>query len=441
MTTASIKTTPPGSLGLPFVGETLDFVNDTPRFFAERRQKYGEVFTTHLLGAKTVVMIGPEANRWIFSGENKYLVNQWSYAIRQLLGERCVAMLNGAAHTQRRAQLAPSFKHEAMAQFVAEIERLAQRHLAEWAATPGDTNVVPRVRNLAFEIAAAFIFGTTAVDVPYLNRLFHDWTAGMFAVAPINLPFTRFGKALAAKNAMMTYLENIVRQRQRLAEQPFDILGELLAVRDEAGQPLDVTTVVHEIQLQLFAGHDTTVAATSNLMLQLAQHPAVLEKLRAEQEALADRTLTLDALRDMPYLGQVINEGLRVIPPIGGAFRVMTQDTEFGDFVIPKGWTVFFSPGQTHQGPPWTNPTRFDPERWGPDRAEHKQKNFAFVPFGGGPRMCLGQNFALVEMKLIMALLLRSHTWELVPSQDLTYDNFPFPLPRHGIWVRFGRRG
>lgn len=433
--------TPPGTFGLPVVGETLEFIQSPNDFVNRRRAKYGEVFCSSILGAKTVFVGTPEANRWVFSGENKYLVNQWIYAISRLLGEKGVAMLTGEAHAKRRAQLSPHFKHDAMASFVASIQKIAERHLETWADLGNETSIIDRVRLMAFEIATVFIFGETKVDIPYLNKLFQAWTGGMFDPVPLDVPFTPFGKALRAKKAMLAYLEPIVRQRMALAEQPFDILGSMLSVRDENGQPLSVETILHEVQVQLFAGHDTTVTATSNLMMLLALHPDVLRRAREEQDACADISVfTLDSLKRMPYLEQVINEGLRLIPPVNGAFRVATEDLEFEGFRIPKGWTVLFSSNRTHQLPPWTNPSAFDPDRFGDERAEHKQKPFSFIPFGGGPRMCLGRSFAMVEMTVMLALLLRGYEWELTPGQDLSLAPFPFPLPRGGLKASFRRR-
>jgi len=117
-----------------------------------------------------------------------------------------------------------------------------------------------------------------------------------------------------------------------------------------------------------------------------------------------------------------------------------TEDLEFKGYRIPKGWMVLYSPNR-HALPPWTNPAVFDPERFSPERAEHKQKQFSFIPFGGGPRMCLGRNFAMVEMSIILALLLRGYEWQLTPGQDLTLTSLPFPLPKGGLRATFKRLG
>jgi cytochrome P450 len=119
--------------------------------------------------------------------------------------------------------------------------------------------------------------------------------------------------------------------------------------------------------------------------------------------------------------------------------RTTTQDVEFGGYRIPKGWQVILAISATHLMEPWTEPRRFDPDRFGPERAEHKQQPHCHIPFGGGARVCLGQHFALAEMGIVLSLLLRGYTWELVPGQDLSIVPLPFPHPRSGIEVRFSR--
>ncbi|MET0406120.1 MAG: cytochrome P450, partial [Cystobacter sp.] len=425
---------PPGSRGLPLLGETLAFLRSSQRFTEERERQYGSVFRSHVLGSPAAFLIGPEAMQWIFAGEGKYLQNQWSSGVRRLLGARCLAMIEGAEHLERRRLLAPHFSYATMRGFVPAIESIATTHFERWAAQPGDFTLWSSVRELAFEIALSLIFGQDTVDVPFLMHHFQAWTAGLFVPVPVDLPWTKFGRALASKKAMISYLDQVVAERQSRAEQPPDLLGSLLQHREDGEPPLSRETIVDELQLLLFAGHDTTVTATSNLMLLLARHPEVLEKGRAAVAGL-EGPLTLEGLRGMPYLVQLLHEGMRLIPPIGGAFRVTTRDVAYKGYRIPKGWMVPVGIKAAHGGEHWPEQERFDPERFSPGRAEQRKPG-TFVPFGGGPRICLGQHFAMVEMSVMLALLLKHYTWELVPGQDLEYTQIPFPRPRSGIQLR-----
>ena len=144
----------------------------------------------------------------------------------------------------------------------------------------------------------------------------------------------------------------------------------------------------------------------------------------------------------MAYLEQVIKEVLRFVPPVvrSGSRRVL-EDCELGEYLIPKGWDVYYQIPETHQDRQiYSYPEQFDPDRFSPEQAKDKQKIFSHIPFGGGIRECLGKELARLEIKLFAALLVRSHTWELVPDQNLEYSVLPFSRPRDGLKVRFSRR-
>lgn len=424
------------------MGETLEFIRD-PRAFAERRkERYGSVFFSSILGMRLLSLTGPQANRWIFSGENRYLRNKWNYATRKMLGEQSLSLINGEAHRTRRRILAPHFKRTGLGPLVDPITEVTGEHLRRWADAGGETVILRRIKHLAFEIAARYIFGDISrLDLPRLSRHFDAWAGGLFVAIPLPLPGTTFGRAVRARRKLFATIADEVERRARSPERGPDVLSTLLDVRDDEGQPLPPSTIVDELTLLMFAGHDTTVTSTSNIMLHLAQHPEVLAKARAEQDARRDEPLTLERLRSTSYLGQVIRESMRVIPPIGGAFRELTQDVEYDGYRLPKGWIVSVNPAGSHFDEEiWTDPEVFDPERWGPKRAEHQRHPLAFIPFGGGARVCLGQHFAMLEMEIVLTLLLRDYTWTLVPDQDLDFRFIPFPRPKSGIRVKMQRR-
>lgn len=432
---------PPGDFGLPIIGETIDFGRDPVQFVAERRARYGDIFRTNIILAKTVFLTDADANAWIFGGEDKYLQNKWNVNARQLLGAQSTALLTGEAHARRRRQLMPHFRHSALRDFAPTMQAIAARHCEQWATRPQPVVLLQDMQPLVFELIVRLLFGDDPdVDIAYLSKLFRRWTAGL-ATLPVNLPFTKFGRAVRANKALQREIDKIVRRRQRLAQQPADLLASLLSVRDDAGRPLPQEAIVHELHNQLFAGHDTTVTVMSNLMLLLARHPDVLARARAEvQAAPLTAVFDLDALKRLPLLNAVLNESMRVVTPVVGTFRVALHDVAYKGYRIPKGWTVRLEiAGTHHNADVWSDPAAFDPDRWLPPREEQKERPFSFIPFGGGPRICLGANFAMAEMRVMLALLLRDYAWELLPDQDLSYNMIPFPRPRSGIVVNFGR--
>ncbi|WP_353769821.1 cytochrome P450 [Okeania sp. SIO1F9] len=190
--------------------------------------------------------------------------------------------------------------------------------------------------------------------------------------------------------------------------------------------------------LLLFAGHETLTSAIASFCLLVTQNPNVLTRAREEQKQFSPtEPLTTESLKQMTYLEQVLKEVLRLIPPVGGGFRQVIQDCEFGGYSIPKGWLIQYQIGKTQQDETlYPEHKNFDPDRFAPENAVDKQKIFGYIPFGGGMRECLGKEFARLEMKIFAAKLLRSYEWELLPEQDLSLVAVPTPNPRDGLKIK-----
>ncbi len=150
--------------------------------------------------------------------------------------------------------------------------------------------------------------------------------------------------------------------------------------------------------------------------------------------------LDLEQLGKMPYLEQILSEVERLHPPVGGGFRGVVKDFEFNGFHIPAGWQVLYSIGMTHRLEKiYSHPEIFDPDRFSPQRQEHKKYPYSLIGFGGGPRVCIGIAFAKMEMKIVAAHLLRSYHWEILPHQSLDPVMIPSNHPKDGFRVRFGQ--
>jgi retinoid hydroxylase len=429
---------PPGKLGLPFVGETISFLSD--RDFAEKRQQeYGNVFKTHLFGRPTVVMIGAEANRFLLSSENQYFSVAWPESTRVLLGPASLSMQKGSEHQKRRKLLSQAFQPRMLAGYGLAMEEITASYLDKWQEME-TLKWYPELRKYTFDVACKLLVDTdTAADTEF-GELFEEWCEGLFTI-PMRLPWTKFGRALRSRELLLARIEEIILKRQQLSEQPQDALGILLQSQDEDGNSLSLREIKDQVLTLLFAGHETLTSAIASFCLLLAQHPEILAKARAEQQNLdLQEPLTLEHLKQMTYLEQVLKEVLRVIPPVGGGFREVIQTCEFNGYSIPQGWSVLYQIGKTHQDTTvYTQPESFDPQRFDPERAEDKSKPFSYIPFGGGVRECLGKEFARLEMKLFAALLLRGYQWELVPGQNLEMVMVPTPHPRDGLQVMFRR--
>lgn len=428
---------PPGTFGLPLIGDTLNFLRDS-QFAQKRHQQYGPIFKTSIFGQPTIFVCGSEANLFVLSNENQYFVVSWPQSTKALLGQLCLALQTGAEHQNRRKLLYQAFQPRALAGYIGAMENITQRYLEKWEKMETLT-WYPELRNYTFDVAAKLLVGTDFGSDTALGHYFEIFSNGLFSI-PLDLPWTTFGKAKKSRDLLLSELEKIVRDRQQGTPGGNDALSLLVSARDDDGNCLSLEELKDQVLLLLFAGHETLTSAIASFCLLLAQHPDVMAKVRAEQQQFpAGQELTLEQLKQMTYLEQVLREVLRLVPPVGGGFRQVIKDCSFGGYEIPKGWNVLYEINQTHQDTAvYPEPDRFDPDRFNSDGSLNA-KPFSYVPFGGGLRECLGKEFARLEMKLFAAKMVREFDWELVPGQDLNLIRVPTPHPRDGLQVNFRR--
>ena len=430
---------PPGNFGLPLIGETISFLTDA-QFNQKRLAKYGKIYKTKLFNSPTVMMVGAEANNFLFRHENKYVISTWPKSTSILLGDLSLVVRNGEFHTSRRKLLYQAFQPRVLASYLPTMVKITNEYLQRWEKLQ-EFAWYPELRNYTFDIASNLLVGKDNGSQTPLGELFETWCAGLFTI-PNPLPWTKFQKALRARQALLKQLEKIILQRQQGDNLGTDALGLLIQAKDENGNSLTLEELKDQILLLLFAGHETLTSAIASFCLLTAQHPEVIAKLQQEQAQLAlTSPLSMETIKQMTYLEQVIKEVMRVIPPVGGGFRKVIQSFEFNGYRIPQGWNVQYQIAETHKDQSiYPDSDRFDPERFSPARAEDKQTSFGYIPFGGGLRECLGKEFARLEMRIFGALLLQNYQWDLLPNQNLDLVAVPTPHPKDGLKVNFRRR-
>ena len=430
---------PPGGNGLPFIGETISFFSD-PNFNQKRVAQYGKVYKTNIFGNPTVMMVGSEANTFLFKHENEYVVSTWPKSTRILLGKESLAVRNGNFHTSRRKLLYQAFQPRALSSYIPTMEKITNSYSQRWL---GQSTLTwyPELRNYTFDIASNLFLGGDGGSQTYLGEVFEKFSNGLFSI-PLNLPWTKFGQAMGARQKLLAHLESIVIKRQQADSPGEDALGLLIQAEDEEGNSLTLEELKDQVLLLLFAGHETLTSAIASFCLLTAQHSEVLHKLQQEQDDLnINGTPTLEEFKQMTYLDQVIKEVMRLIPPVGGGFRSAIQTFEFGGYRIPQGWMVQYQIAQTHKDEAiYPESDRFDPDRFAPQNPADKQASFGYIPFGGGLRECIGKEFARLEMRLFASKILHNYHWELLPEQSLELIRVPTPHPRDGLKIRFSQR-
>ena len=424
---------PPGKMGLPLIGQTLDFLFD-PNFSRKQYQKYGSLFKTRILGQPTIFAVGPDSVESLLSTHMDCFSwgGGWPDTFKILLG-RSLFLQDGEEHRRNRKLMMPAFHGAALARYFDTMESIALSYLQRWEKQ-GELVWFEEMKQLTFDIASQLLVGAdSGEDVARLSQLFTTLTNGLFSLFPVQWQWTKFGKAVAARNSLLEHLTHVVRQRQENPTQ--DVLSLLVQTRDESGVGFTMTELTAQAMLLLFAGHETTTAMLTWLCLELGRNPEILQRARDEQQQLSQQgPLSLEQVSQMPYLDRILLEVERLHPPVGGGFRRVVKPFEFNGYQVPAGWLAIYSILGTHRlDEIYPEPERFDPDRF----ADGKAKPFSLIGFGGGPRVCVGLAFAKLEMKIVAAHLLRGYRWELLPNQSLKPVQVPTRHPKDGLRVRF----
>lgn len=416
---------PPGKKGLPILGETLDLIFD-PDFVKKRYEQYGPIFSSRMLGRSAVFLVGPEAAEFVLSSGMEHFNwrDGWPPTFKLLLG-RSLFLQEGEEHRRNRRLMMPAFHGQALARYVDRMEAITQTYLNRWEQL-GEFTWFEELKQLTFDIASQIFLGSSpGAETQRLSKLFETLTGGLFGVKLL--------PAIRARDRILDHLTRVIQERRQNPTD--DALSLLIQAEDEDGNRLSQEEIRAQAMLLLFAGHETTTAMLAWVCLELARHPEVLQRARAEQQALPE-SLSPEHFGKMPYLDQILSETERLHPPIAGGFRSVVKPFEFKGYHVPAGWLAQYSILQTHHlESVYPNPERFDPDRFRPGT---KQQPFSLIGFGGGARICIGIAFAKLEMKLVLAHLLRHYQWELLP-QNLDPIVVPTRRPKDGLKVRFGR--
>jgi cytochrome P450 len=364
--------------------------------------------------------------------------------LRQVDGEGLV-ITEGEKWLRQRRLLQPAFHQRRMGPYAEAIVERTQHMLADWQ--PGQTlNIVDEMTHLTLEIIAKVFYDTALTGraaqlgeaVRVLSQAFYKEVSGLVRL-PDWLPLPAKRRKRWAIATLDTLIREIIRERRASGKDHGDLLSMLLLAVDEEGDGTGMSDeqARDEAVTMFNAGHDSTAAALAWIWYLVARHPEVEERLVEERDrVLGSRAATADDLPNLAYIEWVVRESLRLYPPVWALFaRVPQTDVELGGYMISAGSWVYIFPWVTQRDARFfENPERFDPERFAPGRVETIPQ-YAWIPFGGGPHVCIGQTLATSEMVLIVATVLQKFRLRFAPDQPR--EVVPEPLlairPKDGL--------
>ena len=369
---------------------------------------------------------------------------QERYALGAAFGDG-ILVSEGEKWRSHRRTMAPAFDFKSLVSYAPAMVECSASAADTWDRKGSGTvvDIAQEMTKLTLDIISRTMFSTDAARLGGIvdgamrrgqdMLAFHwSWLLPVIGKRQMERQFARIRKNFSEMDGAM---RGLIRSREG-GGGTRDLLDRLVAARDsETGNGMTEDEIRDEVVIIYLAGHETTALAMTYVWYLLSQHPAVEAKLHAELDAvLGGRAPVHDDIAKLPYARMVIEEAMRLYPPAPGiSGRVALEEDEISGTKIPKGAMVLIAPWivQRHRKL-WDQPDRFDPERFAPDRSAGRHR-FSYIPFGGGPRICIGMALAMTEAILILATMAQRYRLKLVPGQDIVLQHRVTMRPRDGI--------
>lgn len=421
-----VRPGPPGRLGLRNVVRFVSAPLPTLRALSDR---YGDVVRMKVLGQAWVLISHPDdIETVVLKNARIMLRDRYSDVLQRALGMGLLTS-DGELWKRQRKLLAQAFTPRRIAGYAEAMVRVTDASLGSWEHGR-ELNLHHEMSRVTMEVVADVLFGasvspddvaTVGASMEVVNKFFANSPEAVLRLpgwvpTPGNV---RMNQAVARLDAL---LYRIIAAR-RAAEPRSDFLGTLLAAQDDAGLRMSDQQLRDEAITLFLAGHETTALALAHTLYLLSKHPDVERRLHAELDrVLGGRLPTADDVRALAYTERVLKEAMRLYPPAWTIGREAAEDLEVGGVHIPKGAQLLLSPWVVHRDPRWfPNPEGFDPDRWAPE-VSGALPRYAYFPFGGGPRTCIGSHFAMMEATLLLAVIAQRYRIELLPGERLELE-------------------
>ncbi|HVO41657.1 MAG TPA: cytochrome P450 [Aggregatilineales bacterium] len=429
---------PPGPRGAPLIGNTLQFALAPLEFPRQCLADYGEIVYLEVRGLKTFLVVDPDAIETVLvTNHGNFILDRLSKGLSDALGNSLLVSDGGHWERQRRL-VQPAFHKSRIESYAATMIRFAEQQIADWESGQV-VDIFQEMSQVMLNIVASTLIGydvtgRRAVIDHYLKTAMRYvlGIAGTGLRLPLRFPTPANLACVRAGEKLDDVIFDLIRERRRHDSDNGDLLSMLLLARDEDGQPMSEQDIRDEIVTMILVGHETSALALTFSFWLLANHPAAFQKLGAEiDEVLGGRTVTAGDLSRLRYGDWVLNEVLRLYPPVWAMGREAIETCAVGGYVFPAGSQILLSPWVSHRNPNYfDDPDQFSPERWA---TADKLPRYAYFPFGGGPRLCLGNRYARMEALVILATIAQRFTFSAVPGQQLDLLPTITLRPRHRL--------
>jgi sterol 14-demethylase len=424
--------------GLPILGNALEFLKEPLDVIERGHKSLGNVFRFRLGNRDVVMGLGPENAQTVFEETDRLLSIREAYPFfTRMFNEQLYFFAEPAGYKEQRELILPCFQGKRMAGYVEVMSREAGRFLDALGAS-GTFDLNEQIGPLVMNVAAAAFLGEdfrTRMP-PEFFELFRDFSGGMELLWPLWVPLPRLRRSARAKEALRKTVLKLIAERQAAPREPADFLQVL------AESQFSDELIADLILMLVWAGHETTTGQTSWTLVDLIQHPDWLGEVRAEaEEVIGDAgPRDMEQAKRLKKMEWTVKESERLHPVAYMLLRAAKEELTLGGYHVPKGAMVATSPWFSHRLPEvFSEPQKYDPRRFSPERAEDKQP-YSLSGFGGSTHRCAGVNFAYLEMKVVLAMIVQRFELELVNPSPRPMKGAKSKWPESPCRVRYKLR-
>ncbi|XP_062074212.1 cytochrome P450 87A3 [Humulus lupulus] len=440
---------PPGSMGLPLLGETLQFFSpntssDIPPFIKKRMKRYGPIFKTSLVGRPVVVSTDPDLNHFIFQQEGHLFQSWYPDTFTEIFGKQNVGSLHGFMYKYLKNMVLNLFGPESLKRMLTEVEQATNGNLQHWS-TQNIVELKESTARMIFDLTAKKLISYDENNSSEnLRENFVAFIQGLISF-PLDIPGTAYHKCLQGRKKAMKMLKNLLQERRaNLKKERSDFFDYVLEELQKQGTFLTEEIALDLMFVLLFASFETTSLAITLAVKLLTDHPLVLKELTEEHDRIvtnrenADSGVTWKEYKSMTFTFQVINETVRLANIVPGIFRKTLRDIQFKGYTIPADWAVMVCPPAVHLNPAkYEDPLAFNPWRWRGIELNGGSKHF--MAFGGGMRFCVGTEFTKVQMAVFLHCLVKKYRWSQIGGGNIVRTpGLQFP---NGFQVQIMEKG
>lgn len=445
-----------GPKGLPFLGVLPAFMMNPTRMLVRSASMAPDLVRLKFGPFDSYLVIDPDLVKRVLQDNIQNYCRGRIYERFKIFFGVGLLTLEGETWLYHRRVTQPQFHMEHLNSLVTTMAGCTVEMLDQWQIKQRNNQPVDleeEMLHLSLRILLKSFLSTDIEDPeyaelrPHLKAVVekttqHMWFAPIIDLIPKQVPLPTTRSSQKIQLALQKWVYKMIADHRRENVSGEDYISILLDAQDrKTGEPLTDYQIYDEIRTLILAGYETVGSGAAWSLYALSQHPEVLRRLEAElDQVLGGRTPKVEDLAKLPYLQMVVNESLRVYPPIWGYPRDAINEDVLGDCRIPAHSMVLLSPFVTHHSPKvWENPEAFDPERFNPENTARRSK-FAFFPFGGGQRQCIGSRYALMQMQVVIAMVVQQFRLHQVPGHPVEFSTLNTLHPKDGILMSLHKR-